>query len=507
MLPLAGFIAAFALAQLAGRDSRYTLLLAAILWGVFLTLLTEVLSYFYLLTSTNLAVGWAVFGLACLWLTWLLRAKREPRQLAPPLEDSEKVLLCGLGLLIGIVGLTALLAPPNTWDPMEYHLTRVVLWASNRSVQIFPTPDYSQVVFQPWAEFAMLHLYLLWGGDRLVNLVEFASLVGTTVAVSSIAATFGASRFIQIMAAIIAATIPEGILEASGAMNTYVGTFWMTTAAYFVLRWNVQPSWLDLLGFSAAVGLAALTKGTAYVFLPFVLLGCWWIGTPAARRLLVLRLPVAALVPLSINVPQYLRSYRLTGSPLGLPFPDGGPRLHFTSEHISFTGTIANIIRNISLHLGTPIESFNQATFSVVTSLIRWIGEDPNDPGAMFQGDDFHLNHLSRIETLAGNPWHLALIVVSLGLLVLYKKQPAGLLKYALGVIAAFLLYSGLLRWQSMASRHQLVVFVLMAPVVAIAFGNSFSRRAMVALGIALLACSSPFALANHMRSLIPGLN
>jgi len=504
-LPLAAFIAALVLAQRASRDSRYALLLAATVWGLFLTLLTEVLSYFYFLTSTGIAVGWAVFGLACWWLTWRLPGKREPRQSAPPLEDSEKVLLCGLGLLIGIVGLTALLAPPNTWDAMSYHLPRVVLWATNRSVQIYPTADYSQVLFTTWAEFAMLHLYLLWGGDRLVNLVEFASLVGTTVAVSSIAATFGASRFIQIITAIISATIPEGVLEASGAMNTYVGTFWMTTAAYFVLRWNAQPSWLDLFGFSAAAGLAALTKGTAYVYLPFVLLGCWWIGTRAARRLLVMRLPVAALVPLAINAPQFLRSYRLTGSPLGLPFPDGGPRLHWMSEHFSFTGTFANIIRNISLHLGTPFDSVNQATFSVVTSLIRWTGEDPNDPRVVWHGNNFRLNHLARHEIYAGNPWHLALIVVALGLLVLHRKQPAGLPTYTLGVVAAFVLYSGMLQWQPWGSRHQLVVFVLMAPVVAIAFGNSLSRRAVAAIGFALLVCSSPYALANRIRSLIPG--
>jgi hypothetical protein len=187
---------------------------------------------------------------------------------------------------------------------MSSHLPRVVLWATNRSVQIYPTADYSQVLMTPWAEFAMLHLYLLWGGDRLVNLVEFASLVGTTVTVSSIATTFGASRFIQIITAIISATIPEGVLEASGAMNTYVGTFWMTTAAYFVLRWNAQPSWLDLFGFSGAANLAALTTGTASVFLPFVLLRCWWIGTPAARRLLVMRLVVRGeLRPTSRRTP------------------------------------------------------------------------------------------------------------------------------------------------------------------------------------------------------------
>jgi hypothetical protein len=44
-----------------------------------------------------------------------------------------------------------------------------------------------------------------------------------------------------------------------------------------------------------------------------------------------------------------------------------------------------------------------------------------------------------------------------------------------------------------------------MAPVVAIAFGNFLSRRAMVAIGFALLVCSSPYALANYLRSWIPG--
>jgi len=141
----------------------------------------------------------------------------------------------------------------------------------------------------------------------------------------------------------------------------------------------------------------------------------------------------------------------------------------------------------------------------VVTSLIRWTGEDPNDPRVVWHGNNFRLNHLARHEIYAGNPWHLALIVVALGLLVLHRKQPAGLPTYTLGVVAAFVLYSGMLQWQPWGSRHQLVVFVLMAPVVAIAFGNSLSRRAVAAIGFALLVCSSPYALANRIRSLIPG--
>jgi hypothetical protein len=388
---------------------------------------------------------------------------------------------------------------------MSYHLPRVVLWASNRSVELFPTPDYSHVLFQTWAEFAMLHVYLLWGGDRLVNLIEFASLLGTTIAVSAIAATFGASRLVQIVAAIISATIPEGILEASGAMNTYVGTFWMATAAYFVLRWNEQPNWLNLVAFSAATGLATLTKGTAYVFLPFILLGCWWIGSSKTRWLLLARLPVAAVVALAINLPHFVRSYRLTGSPLGFPFPDAGPRLHWTGEYFSVTGIFANIVRNLSLHMCTPLESINHATLTALTGLIHLVGEDPSDPRVIWQGSGFELNHLSRHEILAGNPWHLALIFTAIGIVIARRKRmPIGMPTYALGVVGAFLLFCGLLKWQPWAGRHHLVVFVLMAPVIAIAFGDLLSRRAMVAIAVVLLVFSMPFALANHLRSWVP---
>lgn len=503
-MPLFAFVASLVLARRAGGGIRYTFLLAAVVWSVFLTVLTELLSYFYALTATGLAVGWALFGLACFWLASSIS---QPKANSPssPLDASEKFLISGLALLFGIVAVTALVAAPNTWDAMSYHLPRIVLWASNHSVELFPTPDYSQVLFQTWAEFAMLHAYLLWGSDRLVNLVEFASLVGTTIAVSAIASTFGATRLIQIVAAIISATIPEGVLEASGAMNTYVGAFWVTVAAYFVLSWNRQPTWINLLAFSAATGLASLTKGTAYVFLPFVLLGCWWIGSSKVRWLLLARMPVAALLAIAINLPHFLRSYRLTGSPLGFPFPEAGPRLHWTGEYFSVTGTLANTIRNLALHLGTPFEAINRATLTALTGIIRLVGEDPNDPRVIWQGTHFDLNHLSRHEILAGNPWHLALIFVAVGIIVVRREQqPIGIPTYALGVAGAFLLFSGLLKWQPWAARHHLALFALMAPVVAIAFGNLLSQRKIAALAVLLLVCSTPFALANRLRSLVP---
>lgn len=72
-LPLAAFIAALALAQRAGRDTRYTLLLAAIVWGKFLTLLTEVLQLF-LFSDVNRSCS----RMGCIWIGVLVADMAAP---------------------------------------------------------------------------------------------------------------------------------------------------------------------------------------------------------------------------------------------------------------------------------------------------------------------------------------------------------------------------------------------------------------------------------------------
>jgi 4-amino-4-deoxy-L-arabinose transferase-like glycosyltransferase len=157
---------------------------------------------------------------------------------------------------------------------MDYHLPRVMLWISNRSVSFFPTWDYAQLVFGPWAEYAMGHLVLLSGTDRLVNLAEWTSLVGIVVGASLIARELGTAARGQVIAAVAAGTIPTAVLEASGGMNGVVVAFWITLGVYFALKFARDTGWLSLVGSACACGLAVLTKGSALAILPPMLLIC-----------------------------------------------------------------------------------------------------------------------------------------------------------------------------------------------------------------------------------------
>ena len=106
----------------------------------------------------------------------------------------------------------------------------------------------------------------LKGDDRLVNLIQWFSLFGSVVAASLITARLGAAPHTQLFAAVFCATLPMGILQASNATNSYATAFWLICVTYYLLALHAAPTWADAAWAGASLGLALLTKPTAYVF-------------------------------------------------------------------------------------------------------------------------------------------------------------------------------------------------------------------------------------------------
>jgi hypothetical protein len=511
LLPFIAFLLLFRILREKEIDWRRAALGAAVLWGSCVVVITETLSVPRLVTRNAVAICWLVVCVAELLYLRVLQHRTCPvthdREFSgETLDRSTKGLLVGVGIIVLLVGITAVVSAPNVWDAMEYHLPRVTMWMSNRSVDFFPTPDYAQLIWGPWAEYAMMHMHLLWGDDRFVNLIEFFSLLGSVIGVSLIAKMLGAGPRGQILAAVVCATIPEGILEASGPMNTYVVAFWIMTTVVFLMSSNEDPSWLNTICSSLAAGLALLTKGTAYIFLPFLVLACWWMGRTPARILFLKRSAIILLLILALNAPQNLRCYKLTGSPLGFPLPTQYPRLKIVADNISARGALASLLRNVSVHLGTPSEALNSRIDGLLHSAILRLGVSPDDPNYIFMADPFHSNHFSLHEIHAGNPIQLALLLLALGFvgwkaLHIENRQHFW---YGAGLVSAFILFCVLVRWTEWTSRYHLPIFVLGSALIGVAFEQLFSRRTATVVGFALLALAMPFAIANRTRSLIP---
>jgi Dolichyl-phosphate-mannose-protein mannosyltransferase len=512
LLPVLAFCFVFLRCRKSRIEWRNGLLVAAAIDGACLVLGTELLSAMNLVTRGGVTVFWLVVC-AVTFAIWRYGADRGP--IAPPcaetsdepLDVETKYLLSGAATLAVLIGVTALLAPPNVWDAMEYHLPRVVMWMSDRNVRFFPTPDYAQLVFGTWAEDAILHLDLLWGSDRLVNLVEFFSFLGTITGVSLIAKLLGANRRGQALAALVCATVPEAVLEASGPMNTLVVSFWIVATVAFLLLSNEEPGWLNTVCVGISAGLAILTKGTAYVYLPLMVLACWFIGSPTARMRFLKRCPIFLLLIFALNGPQYARAYGLTGSPIGMPFPAGGPRLHWMVGHVDLRETLANVIRGLSVHTVAPSGMLNAHIERGMRTLIGWIGEDPDDPGAVWPGMKFELHHFSVHEIYAGNPLHLLLFAAAICLVVWKRRQipaPHATLWYAAGIVASFVFFCALLRWQIWESRHHAPLFLLAAAVIGIALAYCVRPRISAAVIGVLLAYALCFAVVNRTRALVP---
>jgi hypothetical protein len=496
---------------------RDSLLFATIPWALFVAFATEGLSVFYWITRPGIIIAWLCFTGVCLY--WMTRARRDKRrsesdnQESPAtLELSEKIGLCGIITIVALTGLTALVSAPNNWDAMEYHMPRLVEWISNQSVRLYPTIDRQQLSMPPFSEYTMLHLDLLYGSDRLVNLVQWFASVGCIVGVSLITKLLGGNRRAQIFAAALAATVPAGILGASNVKNDYVLSFWIVLAVYLLLRWRTHQTWPDTLAIAASLSLAIFTKGTAYAFLPFLVLACltsWdW---PSTRRMLV-RLPVIALLLICVNATAWARNYSFSGSIFGLPYFDGAGQNSarmFGNSHITLTRSLANLLRGVGLNMAVPNDGVNRFTTHVLSGWMRLLGVDPNDPSQIVIGQSglfrpFAITFASRNEAMTGNTLHFLLFVAALVVcLFAFRKMNRAVVWLGAGLVGAFFLYSALLRWSPFNARYQLPLFVLSAVVVAIAFSRVLPKIALTGLTIVLLVSAIPPALANQARPLV----
>jgi hypothetical protein len=95
-------------------------------------------------------------------------------------------------------------------------------------------------------------------------------MAGCIIGVSLIASLFAATARGQLLSGLIAATIPMGILQSSSTQNDLVVSFWLVCFIVFgILSVREQSlAWIALM--SLSLGLAVLTKGTAYFFPPLV---------------------------------------------------------------------------------------------------------------------------------------------------------------------------------------------------------------------------------------------
>ena len=199
-------------------------------------------------------------------------------------------------------------------EPAHYNYIRAL--AEERALPVIEEGDYDQEYlsrltsqkFPPEFSIAPLRyedhqpplyyllavpVYLLFEGAlfplRLLSVVLGLFLL--TVVHRLVRDLFPDRPFLALAAVVLIAFLPQHVAMTAAVNNDILAELVLATALWLAVRPNPRP-WV--LG--AVVGLALLTKTTAYVALPVALLALWWDGTRMNAEFPVLSLHLLALV-------------------------------------------------------------------------------------------------------------------------------------------------------------------------------------------------------------------
>jgi 4-amino-4-deoxy-L-arabinose transferase-like glycosyltransferase len=481
----------------AAPDWRKAFLQAAVLWGVVLVAITEGLSLGHALTAGWVAACWAVAAVAA--AVWAMRSggiKRRwhhIRWTRPHLDRMSGGILAAMAVIVACLLVVAWVAPPNNTDSLQYHMSRVVHWAQDRSLQHYATA-YDPQIYQPvWAESAILNLRILWGDDKPANLVQWFSMVGALIGVSALAKRLGASLRGQLAATAFALSVPIAILESTSTQNDSVAAFWLVCLAYFVVHAIQEDSSFPVvLSTAGALGLGLLTKGTFYPYAtPFI---AWYIAHGLLRRQwrqLARGLALLALVVALLNGAYWARNVQTYGGPLG-----STQNFEEQTGIGRSPGTMAvALVSNVALNFGLPGSVLNAQIVDGVNTLAQWLHAE---------SEGFRLASVWNFEDLAGNPVHVLLVPASLLVLWIRRRQNLGQIVswYALVAVVSFATMAVVVHSDPWGVRFQTPFFIVWAPVLGVS-ASALGRRTAAAVAILLVLASLPWVLFNRTRPMI----
>ncbi|MBQ1022986.1 hypothetical protein [Micromonospora sp. C95] len=404
------------------------------------------------------------------------------------------------GLLL-VELLIALLAAPNNYDSQTYHLPKVERWVAQGDLTFWATAIHRQVTIPPGAEYLLLHLRLLTGGDALHHLVQWAAGLVCLLAAARVTAQLGGGRRAQLLTAFVLATTPMVTLQATSTQTDLVCAAWVLCAGTLALDGLRRRAHLgDLLTLGAATGLTAVTK-TSGLLAVGPLLVLWgvgqlrlaYLGRPAMNR----RAPVAGISrTVGVSVLILLVATAVVGPFLGRVYaefghPLGPERLRESvpMERHDPPSVLVNALRIGHTALDTPLAPLREVSAEVIIGLAGLIGVDPQDRAITFGREVFPVASWYPDEDRVAFP--LAGVLALIGAVVALRRPArvspgaAGTLRaYALVVVFAVVLHTAMIKWQPWGNRLILYALAAAVPLAGLWLDALFRRSGQVASSV-----------------------
>jgi Glycosyltransferase family 87 len=406
-----------------------------------------------------------------------------------------------------VLAYLVVVVPPNTYDGLQYHLTRTYTYLQQASLDAYPTPDLRETVLPANAEILALWPLAFWPQQYTPGLVQLLAWLGCGLAVYGLARRSDCARAPAALAALVFMALPASILQATSTQVDLVAAFFVVGAFFFAAE--RRPAAAVLCGL--ALGLALGTKTTAAFAVPGLAAWAvlWAVRAEPEHRGRVRRLAAlsaaAALGFALCGAYVYLQNLRRHGHPSG---PAAFRNVVALSEH--YPRALWSNVGRLAIRLCDPGGSAPPGTEParwlhgvyerLSQTAMRRLSIREKEAAADFDHPDAGWSAVSALKvdedvTLFGALF-APLLALALARAVLRRDRAALLL---IGSAAAYLLIlAAALRFQIWNGRFLMTFGVLVAPALAGAFSGRGMPAGALALLVAAASAGSQYVCALH---------
>ena len=456
------------------------ILKTVLIFSGFIVFITELLSLFKSLNLISVALLWS--SLSLMLILFLLKDKKETFATLKNIKGTtfnyykslsiaSRILLFFIIVALLSLLLQGLIYPPNNWDSMTYHMSRIMHWLSNESVSHFPTHILRHLYQPPFAEYFIMNINLLNGNDNFSNSVQLFYLTFSIIGIWSILDYFNCSRFHKLLGAFLLITIPSAELQATTTKNDIVCGFFVIIALYYCIKTYYEINIKNFIFLGLSIGLAIFTKGTAYLFLaPFlVFLAIFLVHKLIqTKNLKIITNGLLLLfVVLIINIGHFSRNYMVNKNILTV---DTIESKGFTNENRSTSQFASNLLKNFGLQIGFPFQNKYDLW---IREIHKKYNVNIDSPDANWLQNKYQgTKKIETHEDIIPNTIHFflilfcSLIILSMGIInpKKYLKELL-LLTVVLLQLVFFVFY---LKWQPWHTRLHIPIFMISTLLVIV---------------------------------------
>ena len=435
-------------------------------------IITELLSLMNNLNLYGIIISWLVVSFILIFLIFKTKSKIDLFWFLKKIKCftlTQKIYLIIICLIFSLLLFQGIIYPPNNWDSLTYHMSRIMYWLGNENLNHFPTHILRHLYQPPFAEYIIMHVNVLQGNDYFSNSIQLLFLVFCLFPLNEILNVFGVGTSSKLISFLFCITTPSVILQASTTKNDIVCAFFILTSILFLYKCYKESILSNYFFLGISIGLGMLTKGTFYIFIfPALLIFLFFLVKQIIfekKFKAILYGSLSIFILFIINIGHFSRNYTINSHILNI---DEVENNMYSNEEMNFTFFSSNLLKNIGLHMGYPFNGLYE-DFIMNYHEVNDISID--DPKLNFLGTKYNTkNSVETNEDLVPNTFHLMIILIaSFGIIVnsIYKKKYTGLILLVIIILQVFF-FCFYLKWQPWHTRLHIPIFILTSAFVGL---------------------------------------